>query len=128
MQCFKPLNPDFGIFATLLEYHRKPNRPVLYRKPSIASSSWLFLEIPKPLPLEREYSQFVPSRKFQQSTPVRVPIIQKKIWNEVDLDDDDDEQMLPPHKIVAKGSAMSLKTMFSVLEGVSRMLKGRDLR
>jgi len=44
------------------------------------------------------------------------------------IDDDDDEEMLPPHEIVARGSGVSPKTTFSVLEGVGRTLKGRDLR
>ena len=35
--------------------------------------------------------------------------------------------MLPPHEIVARGSAILPKTTFSVLEGVGRRLKGRDL-
>ncbi|KAI9128690.1 hypothetical protein K1719_000173 [Acacia pycnantha] len=36
--------------------------------------------------------------------------------------------MLPPHEIVARGSGVSPKTTSSVLEGVGRTLKGRDLR
>jgi hypothetical protein len=45
-----------------------------------------------------------------------------------DVDDIDDDEMLPPHEIVARGSGVSPKTTFSVLEGVGRTLKGRDLR
>ncbi|KAI8013713.1 hypothetical protein LOK49_LG05G01018 [Camellia lanceoleosa] len=119
---------NFGILAALPEHHRKPNRPVLYRKPSITPSSRLFPAIPKPPPQEREYSQSVRARKIQQSAPVRVPIMQKKVRNVVELDDEDDEEMLPPHEIVARGSARSPKTTFSVLEGAGRTLKGRDLR
>ncbi|KAL7247751.1 hypothetical protein ACSBR2_002621 [Camellia fascicularis] len=119
---------NFGILAALPEHHRKPNRPVLYRKPSITPSSRLFPAIPKPPPQEREYSQSVPARKIQQSAPVRVPIMQKKVRNVVELDDEDDEEMLPPHEIVARGSARSPKTTFSVLEGAGRTLKGRDQR
>lgn len=40
----------------------------------------------------------------------------------------DEEEMLPPHEIVARGSGVSPNTTFSVLEGVGRTLKGRDLR
>ncbi|CAN4121319.1 unnamed protein product [Withania somnifera] len=40
----------------------------------------------------------------------------------------DDDEMLPPHEIVARGSARSPKTTFSMLEGAGRTLKGRDLR
>lgn len=46
----------------------------------------------------------------------------------VDDDDDGDDEMLPPHELVARGSGLSARTTFSVLEGVGRTLKGRDLR
>lgn len=42
--------------------------------------------------------------------------------------DEDDGEMLPPHEIVARSSARSPMTTFSVLEGKGRTLKGRDLR
>lgn len=45
-----------------------------------------------------------------------------------DDDDGGDEEMLPPHELVARGSEVSARTTFSVLEGVGRTLKGRDLR
>ncbi|KAI3814088.1 hypothetical protein L1987_18833 [Smallanthus sonchifolius] len=41
-------------------------------------------------------------------------------------EDDDEEEMLSPHKIVSRGS--SPQTTFSVLEGAGRTLKERDLR
>ncbi|KAK4343204.1 hypothetical protein RND71_039020 [Anisodus tanguticus] len=139
--------PDkFGILAALPEDHRKLNRPVVYRKPSITSSpsgaklfssspspempfSRAFSTIPKP-PLGREhsynrnYSQTMPARKFQHSAPVNVP--KKKAPRSDELAEDDESEMLPPHEIVARGG--SPKTTFSVLEGVGRTLKGRDLR
>uniref|UniRef100_A0A3Q7HXC8 Uncharacterized protein n=1 Tax=Solanum lycopersicum TaxID=4081 RepID=A0A3Q7HXC8_SOLLC len=96
------LQPEkFGILAALPEDHRKLNRPVVYRKPSITSSptstklfhsppvasamafSRGFPTIPKP-PLDREhsynrnYSQTMPVRKFQHSVPVNVPMMPKK--------------------------------------------------
>lgn len=43
-------------------------------------------------------------------------------------DEGDDDEMLPPHEIVARGSTQNQKNTFSVLEGVGRTLKGRDLR
>lgn len=46
----------------------------------------------------------------------------------VDDDIDDDDEMLPPHEIVARASGVSHKTTSSVLEGIGRTLKGRDLR
>lgn len=128
----------FGILAALMEDSRKLNRPVLYRKPSISSpssptaaASRVIPAIPKP-PQEREYSQSVPFKKFQQSVPVNVPLLPKKVRNggklvdEVDVEIDEEEEMLPPHEIVARGSR-SPKTTFSVLEGAGRTLKGRDL-
>lgn len=149
----------FGILAALHEDHRKLNRPVVYRKPSITSSptgkklfhsppissspsaampfARAFPTIPKP-PLDREhsynrnYSQTMPVRKFQHSVPVNVPMMPKKAPRsglaDVEIDDEGDDEMLPPHEIVARGSARSPKTTFSVLEGVGRTLKGRDLR
>lgn len=150
----------FGILAALPEDHRKRNRPVVCRKPSITSSptstklfhsppissshsatmpfSRVFPSIPKP-PLDREdsynrnYSQTMPVRKFQHSVPVNVPMMPKKAPRsglaDVEIDNDEgDDEMLPPHEIVARGSARSPKTTFSVLEGVGRTLKGRDLR
>ncbi|OIT39696.1 PREDICTED: uncharacterized protein LOC109237746 [Nicotiana attenuata] len=145
----------FGILAALSEDQRKLNRPVVYRKTSIISSpspqmssspmssSRAFPMIPKP-PLDREnsynrnnYSQTMPVRKFQHSAPVNIPMMPKKATPrndklaDVEIDDDEggDDEMLPPHEIVARGgSSRSPKTTFSVLEGVGRTLKGRDLR
>uniref|UniRef100_A0A5B7B5X7 Senescence regulator n=1 Tax=Davidia involucrata TaxID=16924 RepID=A0A5B7B5X7_DAVIN len=129
----------FGILAALPEDNEKLNRPVLCRKPSISSSSAtsssrMVPAIPKPPQYlqEREYSQSMPSRKFHQSAPMNVPVMPRKVRDselaEVDVDDGEDDEMLPPHEIVARGSTRSPKTTFSVLEGVGRTLKGRDLR
>lgn len=41
-----------------------------------------------------------------------------------DAEDEAEDEMLPPHLIVARSHAMT----FSVFEGVGRTLKGRDLR
>lgn len=74
----------------------------------------------------------MPARKLQQSAPMNVPMMPRKVKNnglsDVDLDFDEDEEMLPPHEIVARGSGNAPTTTFSVLEGVGRTLKGRDLR
>lgn len=43
-------------------------------------------------------------------------------------DDEEDGEMLPPHEIVARSSSHSPMLACSVLEGVGRTLKGRDLR
>ncbi|KAG6649350.1 hypothetical protein CIPAW_07G206400 [Carya illinoinensis] len=70
-----------------------------------------------------------------QSAPMKVPVISNAMAKRsnvllLDVDEDDGEEadMLPPHEIVAKGSGVSPKTTFSVPEGVGRTLKGRDLR
>lgn len=132
-----------GILAVLPE----PDRPtqVLYRMPSLPSSSKPIPSIPRPA-LQSQTSdvggqtQSVPSRRFQQhSAPMKVPVLSKAMMMErrrnlgdlADVADDDDggdEEMLPPHELVARGSEVSARTTFSVLEGVGRTLKGRDLR
>ncbi|KAK6944064.1 Senescence regulator S40 [Dillenia turbinata] len=143
-----------GILAALPVEDREndlKSRPVLNRKNSISSSSSsspsaplsssrMIPAIPKPPQSiqEREYtnSQSMPSRKFHQSAPMNVPVLSQVMksrkstnFEDVDVDDDCDEEMLPPHEIVARGgSNRSPKTTFSVLEGVGRTLKGRDLR
>ncbi|KAI4348943.1 hypothetical protein L6164_009603 [Bauhinia variegata] len=131
-----------GILAVLTEPDfSSGNQPVLCWKPSISTSSARMIpSIPRPPgqnSQEREYfTQSMPCRKFQQSAPVKVPVMSSKAMErrrngELDFVDDnveDDDEMLPPHEIVARGSGVSPKTTFSVLEGVGRTLKGRDLR
>ncbi|GFY88873.1 hypothetical protein Acr_06g0008130 [Actinidia rufa] len=50
-----------------------------------------------------------------------VPVVPRKVWND-ELAALDDDEMLPPHEIVARGSAILPKTTFLVLEGVGRRL------
>ncbi|XP_057489696.1 protein S40-7-like [Actinidia eriantha] len=70
------------------------------------------------------------AERFPQSAPVNVPIWPKRVGvtnlGKFDEDDEDelDEEMVPPHVIVARSHV----TTFSVFEGVGRTLKGRDLR
>ncbi|KAL2900150.1 hypothetical protein RDABS01_025232, partial [Bienertia sinuspersici] len=90
-----------------------------------------FRAIPKPQRVPSDSTQF---KKFQHSAPVNVPSMMKKPKKFGQLsefpderendDEEDEEEMLPPHEIVA----MKLKSTSSVLEGVGRTLKGRDLR
>ncbi|XVE96380.1 hypothetical protein REPUB_Repub02eG0216500 [Reevesia pubescens] len=129
--------PSFSLSSGILAALPEPNHyQILYRKPIIPSSSSsvkVGATIPLPTWQEREYS-----RKFQQqqSAPVNVPLLsmavareRNKKFLEVDCYDEDVEQeMLPPHEIVARGSGVTPNTTFSVLEGVGRTLKGRDLR
>lgn len=131
---------NFGILAALPDDERKRNSrdsSVLYRKSSISSSSRMIPAVPKPTqnPQEREFSQSMPFRKFHQSAPMNVPMMPKAKANskhrelfELNDDDDGEDEMLPPHEIVARGSTKSPKTTFSMLEGAGRTLKGRDLR
>ena len=80
--------------------------------------------------------------KFHQSAPVNVPVMSKETleamrrsraryqFDHIDDDDDDDVEgdgkMLPPHEVI--DSRQSPMVTCSVLEGVGRTLKGRDLR
>ncbi|KAB5519723.1 hypothetical protein DKX38_024042 [Salix brachista] len=129
-----------GILAALPESN---HNTVLYRKPSLASSSSSSSSSSRAIPLiprsphVAEYaSQSVPIRKLNQSAPMNVPMLSiamakqrnSRFKEEDDGEFDGDEEMLPPHEIVARGSRRSPKTTFSVLEGVGRTLKGRDLR
>ena len=73
--------------------------------------------------------------KFPQSAPVRVPSAMMnrhkkefKLTDVVDVDDDEEGEMLPPHEMVARSLAQSSLLSCSVLEGAGRTLKGRDLR
>lgn len=145
-------NEKFGILAALTDDHN-PDLSVVRRKPSIASSpssndsisqspisssplSRAFPLIPKPPSGNSTFnhSKSMPVRNFQHSAPVNVPMMAKKVRKQneladVEIDDDDaEDEMLPPHEMVARGSMRSPKTTFSVLEGVGRTLKGRDLR
>ncbi|KAL0337033.1 UNVERIFIED_CONTAM: hypothetical protein Scaly_1978400 [Sesamum calycinum] len=127
----------FGILAALPEDKRNPD--VIIQKPALHSSPTTSFSrdipsIPKPHPqMEITYSQSMPIRRFKQSAPVNVPMMPRKPRNveiaDLDVGDDmDEEEVLPPHEIVARGSLRNEKTSFSVLEGVGRTLKGRDLR
>lgn len=65
------------------------------------------------------------------NVPILPPAAMRRSRGEFDVDDDDDvdtEEMLPPHEIVARNSIQSPALACSVLEGVGRTLKGRDLR
>ncbi|MQM00125.1 hypothetical protein Taro_032855 [Colocasia esculenta] len=96
---------------------------------SPTSSARMIPVIPKPKHVD--YSMSVPGgRIHHQSLPVNVPVVPRRQRRgpveEADEDEGDDEEMLPPHEMVARKN--SPLTTFSVLEGVGRTLKGRDLR
>ncbi|KAG4972175.1 hypothetical protein JHK85_038596 [Glycine max] len=141
---FGPSDASFGILAALPEndhassngshfFHHKPSVSVsvsvsLSSSSSSSAAARLIPAIPKPPP-ERTPSSSS-SLKFHQSAPVNVPLMPMRRHHRRDFDDDDDatEEMLPPHEIVARNSAQSPMLAYSVLEGVGRTLKGRDLR
>ncbi|KAL5710550.1 hypothetical protein ACHQM5_021098 [Ranunculus cassubicifolius] len=134
-----------GILAALPgddDNRRKPlteNR-LLYRKISFPSSSTspsssrMIPAIPK-TQISHDRDQFISvstGNNYRHSAPVNVPVRprvkeRETVICESDDDDDEGDEMLPPHEIVARGSSQSEMT-FSVLEGIGRTLKGRDLR
>ncbi|XP_060202805.1 protein S40-7-like [Lycium barbarum] len=122
---YKPSNS--GLSAALSDDHH----PLIRRKstlnPSVSATSAAKM-IPPVFRSENSNPNSFP--KFHQSAPVNVPVWQKKDgpvggldrFDEVD-DDVEDEEMVPPHVMVAQSHVT-----FSVFEGVGRTLKGRDLR
>ncbi|GLT48704.1 hypothetical protein SLA2020_223120 [Shorea laevis] len=147
---------NFGILAALRDPSRPQSN--FYQKTSLStsissassgsspSSSRMIPSIPKP-PLERLLLSSSSSLgRHHQSAPVNVPLMVKAVRKHGEFDDDYDEkddydkkddydekddeegEMLPPHEIVARSMAQSPMLSCSVLEGVGRTLKGRDLR
>ncbi|XP_077245630.1 uncharacterized protein LOC143885370 [Tasmannia lanceolata] len=123
----------FGLSAALSD----DPHPLIQRNPSFNpsfSATTAARTIPPPVPRSSgsSFDDFsAPSSgKFHQSAPVNVPIWSKgnsegaKLEFFEEDDEFEDEEMLPPHEIVAR----SHMTTFSVFEGVGRTLKGRDLR
>ncbi|XP_038992784.1 putative protein TPRXL [Hibiscus syriacus] len=143
-----PLSENFGILAAIRDSSRPSSH--FFQKPSISSSpsssfaaasatssaSRLIPSIPKP-PQERVPIGASPSSSlgiYHQSAPVNVPILAKtmrknrEFEDDLELDVEEEGEMLPPHEIVARSLAQSPMLACSVLEGVGRTLKGRDLR
>ncbi|KAG4974294.1 hypothetical protein JHK87_031115 [Glycine soja] len=136
-------NHSHGILAALPENetsHNLRNVSQHFHKASISSissasssssSSRVIPAIPRPPPPAQPSSVM-----FHQSAPVKVPILSIKArrrYRDVDDDDedgeeDDEEEMVPPHEFVARNSAQSPMLAYSVLEGIGRTLKGRDMR
>ncbi|XVF55766.1 hypothetical protein PTKIN_Ptkin06aG0063500 [Pterospermum kingtungense] len=129
------------IFWTTTDFTEQNHRQTLStaatgshnRRPSFSNSSGILVALPEP-----NHYQILYRKPFQQqqSASINVPLLsmavareRNKKFLEVDYFNEDGEQeMLPPHEIVARGSGVSPKTTFSVHEGVGRTLKGRDLR
>lgn len=137
-----------GILVALAEEENKQLSaavgPFLQRKASISASSAstspsstssvrMIPTIPK---LKPDYND---GNMLHQSVPVNIPMIPSMAKHRPeangrgadagDVVDGDDDEMLPPHEIIARRSGVeSPMTTFSVLEGVGRTLKGSDLR
>ncbi|CAM8933213.1 unnamed protein product [Rhodiola kirilowii] len=140
----KKKEDKFGILAALTDQSKVQ---ALRRMPLFSPTAPKnVLAIPKLPRGEKDVlAKTAPSQtapKFNFSAPVNVPVLamemmkanaRNKAFFDAPDDDDDDEgggedEMLPPHEIVARGSALTPNTTFSMLEGVGRTLKGRDLR
>ncbi|XP_047973691.1 uncharacterized protein LOC125216109 [Salvia hispanica] len=121
----------FGILAALQDDRRGAvvQKPALW-SPSPASISRDIPAIPKRrMSTEQpKISQSMPARRFQKSAPVNVPMMPRKAVEAFEDEAGEEEEVLPPHEMVARVSLRNEKTTFSVLEGVGRTLKGRDLR
>ncbi|KAF9598622.1 hypothetical protein IFM89_028291 [Coptis chinensis] len=144
------INISGGIMSALKQNSGEKNR-LLCRKISLpssssststsSSSSRMIPTIPKRQNSTNEkeyYNKFMSApviNNIRHSAPVNVPVrpkvVKRREGDDYDYDDDDDsdKEMLPPHEIVARSSKNNQSEMtFSVLEGVGRTLKGRDLR
>lgn len=70
------------------------------------------------------------------SEPLKAPAWSTKVdveeafnkYRKEDEEEEEEEERLHPHEIVAREQANYRMTSFSVMEGVGRTLKGRDLR
>ncbi|XAR52167.1 hypothetical protein NMG60_11020093 [Bertholletia excelsa] len=111
------LHHELGLSAALSD--DDDDEAVLRRKPALdpplsaASAARTIPSAPR--------SSDLAAARFRQSAPVNVPVWPRKSGA---LKEEEEKEMIPPHVIVAR----SRVTTFSVLEGVGRTLKGRDLR
>lgn len=127
--------PNYGLSAALSEDHLPP---LVRRKstlnPSLSAASAARM-VPPVVRSDSPHLSPKSGGRYHQSAPVNVPVWPKKKAGEFDannyldqLDEvnderEDEEEMVPPHVIVARSHVT-----FSVFEGVGRTLKGRDLR
>ncbi|TVU36408.1 hypothetical protein EJB05_18341 [Eragrostis curvula] len=121
--------PPEGILDALPEHRRSP--PLSSSSTSSPSASpvaappRMIPVVPRPAP--------APMPIMPQSAPVNVPVARLRKPPVAaamgEAFDEEDEEMLPPHEMVARARAReSPMTTFSMLEGAGRTLKGRDLR
>ncbi|MQL80712.1 hypothetical protein Taro_013162 [Colocasia esculenta] len=126
---------SIGILSALPE--REAGKPGFLRRNHSTSPAWHAAASPSP-PSSARMIPAIPKPRHagyssvqHQSAPLDVPVVSGRRRGgspvtEPDSDDYDDDEMLPPHEIVARKGAPA--TTSSVLEGVGRTLKGRDLR
>ncbi|GJM92474.1 hypothetical protein PR202_ga08950 [Eleusine coracana subsp. coracana] len=121
--------PPEGILDALPEHSRSPPLSSSSTSSPLASpgavAPRMIPAVPRPAP--------APGPDIAQSAPVNVPVARMRKPPVAaamgESEDEDDEEMLPPHEMVARARAReSPMTTFSMLEGAGRTLKGRDLR
>ncbi|KAJ7529700.1 hypothetical protein O6H91_15G062600 [Diphasiastrum complanatum] len=94
--------------------------------------------ISTPSRLIPQFGMDTESHALPQSAPMNVPNWSKILGSEEKAfrglqnavtaqDEDEDDERLPPHELLARECAKSQAPTFSVYEGVGRTLKGRDL-
>ncbi|XP_044461377.1 uncharacterized protein LOC123192783 [Mangifera indica] len=125
-----------------------------YSSGSSSSSAWRFTTAPRMIPRSNNMPNTAheANKVVQQSSaPMNIPDWSKIYgknanlgssrngsWdhnsisyndggNDVDNEDSDNEDMVPPHEWLARKLARNKISSFSVFEGIGRTLKGRDL-
>ncbi|CAJ1979131.1 unnamed protein product [Sphenostylis stenocarpa] len=119
-----PENKTYRNLRNVSQHFHKASISSISSASSSSSCSRVIPAVPRP-----------PTPAQLSSAPVNVPILSMKPrgrhceFNDNDDDvKDDDEEMVPPHEFVARNSTQSPMLAYSVLEGIGRTLKGRDLR
>lgn len=135
------------VWASLKEFSSKGKKAKEYSSgTSSSTSAWGLSSAPRVIPKAQELTS---GTGWQSSAPVDIPDWSKilkrdssneDLWDdECDSDDgtkkrfnddfetEDGEEMVPPHEYLAKKLAGTQIASFSMLEGVGRTLKGRDL-
>jgi len=127
-----------GLSVALVDDRRSLGRSSLSRNPASLAMARMIPAGASVKPRSSdEYSGS--ARMYHRSAPVNVPPWSKNNQSsmkpqltanpgleEVEDDDENDEERLPPHEITAREHARTQMTTFSMCEGLGRTLKGRD--